>query len=313
MTCRYAGEEILGSSNYLIRRVTLPVGTGFRKRVGSSASTRPARQRGRRLVRLASRFELEAAIDSLPLTGKHALVAGSTRGIGRACAFELARLGATVTLLARDEDALSRIRDQLLTTWPTPQHDYLVADFGKPEQVKRVSRDYAQHVGSIQVLVNNTGGPPAGPISEAKPEDFQAAFSAHLLCNQLLAQAFIPGMRDGRYGRIINIVSTSVKQPIPNLGVSNTVRGAVASWAKTLAGEVARHGITVNNVLPGKRARSAGVTVEEIENTMKAEIPARRFARPEEIAAAVGFLACPAAAYITGVSLAVDGGRTTCL
>lgn len=177
----------------------------------------------------------------------------------------------------------------------------------------------------MHILVNNTGGPPAGAITDARPPEFLAAFSSHLLCNQLLVQAVLGGMKTAKYGRIINVVSTSVKQPIPNLGVSNTVRGAVASWAKTLATEVARYGITVNNVLPGAtltdrlrslledRARALGVTAAEVEQTMKAEIPLRRFAQPEEIAAAIGFLASPAAAYITGVSLAVDGGRTNCL
>ncbi|MDX1488930.1 MAG: SDR family oxidoreductase [Acidiferrobacterales bacterium] len=261
-----------------------------------------------------------------PLTGKRAIVCGSTRGIGRACAFELAKVGAQVTLLARDAQALLRTRDDLSkASWPTPEHDCLVADFTDPHQVSRLAREYLERSGPAHILINNTGGPPSGSILEAHPDAFLAAFGNHLLCNHLLAQAVIPGMKQAGYGRIINIVSTSVKQPIAGLGVSNTVRGAVASWAKTLAGEVARHGITVNNVLPGAtrtdrllaiiehRAKSLGVTVHEVEHTMKSEIPARRFAEPEEIAAAVGFLASPAASYITGVSLAVDGGRTNCL
>ncbi len=252
---------------------------------------------------------------------------GSTRGIGRACAFELARLGAHVTLLARDAQALLRTRDDLSkASWPTPEHDCLVADFTDPHQVSRLVREYLERSGTAaHILVNNTGGPPSGTILDAHHDQFVAAFASHLLCNHLLAQAVIPGMKRAGYGRIINIVSTSVKQPIAGLGVSNTVRGAVASWAKTLASEVARSGITVNNVLPGAtrtdrllsiiehRAKSLGVTAQEVEHTMKSEIPARRFAEPEEIAAAVGFLASPAASYITGVSLAVDGGRTNCL
>lgn len=268
----------------------------------------------------------EVPIESSPLAGKRALVGGSTRGIGRACAIELARLGAGVTLLARDEQALRRTQDELapMGAGGSP-HDYLVIDFADPGRVDRMIRDYVRRFDPVEILVNNTGGPPAGPIAEAQPNEFLAAFSSHLLCNQLLAQAVIPGMKRAKYGRIVNVVSTSVKQPIPNLGVSNTIRAAVASWAKTLAGEVARYGITVNNVLPGatftdrlrsliaERARSVGVSPQEIEQTMKAEIPARRFAQPEEIAAAVGFLASPAASYITGVSLAVDGGRTSCL
>lgn len=258
------------------------------------------------------------------MRGKCALVCGSTRGIGRAVAFELARLGAQVTLLARDREALERTAKELPRTGGSA-HDVLHADFDEPSRVGDAAASYVAAHGPVHVLVNNTGGPPAGPITEATPPQFLAAIESHLICNHLLAQAVLPGMKQSAYGRIINIVSTSVKQPIPNLGVSNTVRGAVASWAKTLASEVARFGITVNNVLPGatltdrlrslmeSRARALGVTPEEIEGTMKAEIPARRFAEPGEVAAAVGFLASPAAGYITGVSLPVDGGRISCL
>ncbi len=271
-------------------------------------------------------IQREDSIDSSPLAGRRALVCGSTRGIGRACAFELAALGARVTLLARDERALLQTRDELAkASQLTLEHDYVVADFADAEQVQQCARQCVDFETPVHILVNNTGGPAAGPIVEAVPADLLAALSSHLLCNHLLAQVVLPGMKRDGYGRIVNIVSTSVKQPIPNLGVSNTVRAAVASWSKTLAGEVARFGITVNNVLPGatltdrlrslmeNRARSLGVTPRDIEQSMKAEIPARRFAQPEEIAAAVGFLASPAAAYITGVSLTVDGGRTTCL
>jgi 3-oxoacyl-[acyl-carrier protein] reductase len=177
----------------------------------------------------------------------------------------------------------------------------------------------------VHILVNNAGGPPGGPITEAKPDDFLAALRSHLLTSHLLVQAVLPGMRAAGYGRIVNIISTSVKQPIKGLGVSNTTRGAMASWAKTLAGEVARDGITVNNVLPGStrtarltglidaRARTSGRPAAAIEQEMLDEIPMGRFAEPAEVAAAVAFFASPAAGYITGVSLAVDGGRTTAL
>ena len=268
-----------------------------------------------------------------PLAGKRALVCGSTQGIGRACAFELARLGARVTLLARDEEGLRRVRDDLAVASAVDaragdgvvRHDYLCADFSQPESVRA---DVAHHVdatGPIEILLNNMGGPPAGPIVEAETAAFLSAFTAHLLCNQVLASTLIPGMKRAGYGRIINIVSTSVRQPIPGLGVSNTVRGAVAAWAKTLSGELAPFGITVNNVLPGataterlrsliqSKAHAAAVSEEEVERRMKADIPMGRFAGPEEIAAAAGFLATPAAGYITGVSLPVDGGRTACL
>lgn len=263
-----------------------------------------------------------------PLSGKRALVCGSTRGIGRACAFELARLGAQVTLLARDEEALRKVRDELpaTDTSPTaPRHDYLRADFADPSSVRSAVAGHLQRTGPIQILLNNTGGPPAGPVFGADPDAFHAAFSSHLICNQLLSQALVPGMKESGYGRIINIISTSVKQPLKDLGVSNTIRAAVANWAKTLAGELAPFGITVNNVLPGStmtgrlqsiiqaRARAAGVPVEEIEREMKREIPSGRFGTPEEIAAGVGFLATPAASYITGINLPVDGGRTLSL
>jgi len=264
-----------------------------------------------------------------PLSRKRALVCGSTRGIGRACAFELARLGAQVTLLARDEEALRNVRDQLPTTEPgteaPPRHDCLVADFSDPPAVKSAVAGHLEKTGPIQILLNNTGGPPAGPVYSADPDAFIAAFSSHLICNQLLAQALVPGMKESSYGRIINIISTSVKQPLKDLGVSNTIRAAVANWAKTLAGELAPFGITVNNVLPGStmtgrlssliqaKARAGSVPVEEIEREMKREIPAGRFGTPEEIAAGVGFLATPAASYITGINLPVDGGRTSSL
>jgi 3-oxoacyl-[acyl-carrier protein] reductase len=174
-------------------------------------------------------------------------------------------------------------------------------------------------------LVNNTGGPPPGAIVEADAEAFLAAFRAHLLNNQLLAQTVLPGMKDAGYGRIVNIVSTSVREPIAGLGVSNTTRAAVAGWAKTLAGEVARFGITVNNVLPGytktqrldgviaARTKASGKTADEVSREMIGQIPAGRFGEPWEVAAAIGFLASPAGGYITGVSLPVDGGRIASL
>jgi len=259
-----------------------------------------------------------------PLGGKRALVCGSTQGIGRACAFEFARLGARLTLLARDEGRLRAVSDEIARLGG-PAPDVLRADFSEPETVRAVVAEHVGTTGPIEILLNNTGGPPGGPIAAAAPEAFRSAFTAHLICNQLLAQTLIPGMRQRGFGRIINIVSTSVRQPIEGLGVSNTVRAAVSGWAKTLAGEVAPHGITVNNVLPGAtaterlrsliqaKARAAGVADEEVERRMKAEIPLGRFASPDEIAAAAGFLATPAASYITGISLPVDGGRIACL
>ncbi|MGI4735116.1 MAG: SDR family oxidoreductase [Janthinobacterium lividum] len=251
-----------------------------------------------------------------------ALVGGSTQGIGRAVAEALAEAGATVTLLARNEAALREVAAAL----PTPggqTHDFLVADFAQPIRLAEVVAGYlAAHPAGFHILVNNTGGPPAGPLLAATPADFERAFAQHVICNQLLAQALVPGMVAAGYGRIINIISTSVKVPLAGLGVSNTIRGAVASWAKTLANEVAGQGVTVNNVLPGatitqrhhslieKKMVETGQTKEQVEAAMLQQIPAHRFGQASELAAAVAFLASPAAGYINGTSLPVDGGRT---
>ncbi len=258
-------------------------------------------------------------MDLLPY---RALVGGSTQGIGRAIAVALAERGCGVTLLARNEDSLR----ETLAALPAPTgqaHDFLVADFDHPTQLADVVRAYlAQHPGGFHILVNNTGGPPAGPLLDTPVAAFQLAFNQHLVCNHLLAQAVVPAMREAGFGRIINIISTSVKIPLPGLGVSNTIRGAVASWAKTLANELGPHGITVNNVLPGatltqrhhslveNKAAQSGLPTEVIEAGMLQLIPARRFGLAEEVAAAVVFLASPLAGYITGTSVPVDGGRT---
>jgi len=255
------------------------------------------------------------------LEGRRALVCGSTQGIGRAAAIELASRGAAVTLFARDPAALERARAEL----PGGGHSVLAADFHDNDAVRSSAAATVNEGGPVHVLVNNTGGPPAGPIVDASPEAFITAFRAHLVNNQILAQALIPGMKAAGYGRIVNIVSTSVREPIAGLGVSNTVRAAVAGWAKTLSGELARFGITVNNVLPGftktsrldaliaGRAKAAGCATDEIVRGMLQQVPAGRFAESWEVATAIGFLASPASGYITGVSLPVDGGRIASL
>lgn len=259
---------------------------------------------------------------NLNLSGKKAMVCGSTQGIGKASAVELASLGASVILVARNATDLKKVSSEL----PGPgTHDFLVADFSRPEELKEKVNEYIRSKGSVDILVNNTGGPASGPITEARTEEFIQTFSNHLICNHILVQAVLEGMKKNGFGRIINIISTSVKQPLKNLGVSNTVRAAVANWSKTLAGEVARYGITVNNVLPGAtltfrlqnimetKATKTGMPIKEVEKEMLQEIPMQRFADASEIANAVAFLASPAAAYITGINVPVDGGRTSCL
>lgn len=257
---------------------------------------------------------------NLSLSGKRALVGGSTQGIGRASAIVLARLGATVTLIARNPDALAETAEALPADGGQ-RHDYLIADFAEPDIVRDIAADALADGRRYEILINNTGGPKGGPAIDAEEEQYVAAFRMHLSCNQVLAQALVPGMKDAGYGRIINIISTSVREPIPGLGVSNTIRGAVASWAKTISNELAPFGITVNNVLPGftettrlaslirSKAQARGVGEQQIADEMLAGVPAGRFAAAEEVANAVAFFASPAAGYITGQSLAVDGGR----
>lgn len=261
----------------------------------------------------------------LNLKNKRAFVCGSTQGIGRAAAIELANLGASIVLLARNEDALRQAKNELNTA-QNQTHDFVAADFSKPDELEKSVAAYLEkNPAPVHILVNNTGGPKGGKAIDAQLDEFVRAFQAHLMCNQILAQSLVGKMKAERYGRIINVISTSVKQPIPNLGVSNTIRGAVANWAKTLAGELGEFGITVNNVLPGftKTARLAsiveinakksGATIEEIEAKMQSETPAKRFAEASEVANAIAFLASPAAAYINGINLPVDGGRTSSL
>lgn len=254
------------------------------------------------------------------LKGKHALVCGATQGIGRACAVELAKLGATVSVMARHQEALEQVSRELATAHGQT-HRFVVADFSNWENVAEAAQQHVSAHGPVHILVNNTGGPPAGALIESSQNDLASAFAQHVLCNQALAQATAPGMRDAQYGRIVNIISTSVVTPIKGLGVSNTIRGAVANWARTLAHELAPFGITVNNVLPGYtatnrlsallqgRANRAGSTLSEVEQQIKATIPMGRFADPSELGAVVAFLASPAASYISGVNLPVDGAR----
>lgn len=254
----------------------------------------------------------------LSLEGRHALVGGGSRGIGRAAAGSLAALGARVTLLARDAAVL----DEARATLPGSGHHVLVADATDPVGLRRAVDAHIAAHGPVTIIINNSGGPPGGPAHLADADAYAAAFRQHLLAAHELVQAALPGMRTAGWGRVINVISTSVKEPIRDLGVSNTVRGAVAAWAKTLAGELGPDGITVNNVLPGftatqrldyifeTKAKKTGRPRAEIEAAARAAVPLGRFAEPAEIAAVVAFLASPAASYVNGVNIPVDGGRT---
>lgn len=257
------------------------------------------------------------------LNGQRALVCGSTQGIGKATAMELSLAGAHVTLLARDGEKLKAKLAELDRS-QGQIHSFLVADMSDTIALASVIGEYAAKL-PVDILVNNTGGPAPGPAHEAEITAFELAFRQHLLSFQTLVRALVPGMKERKHGRIINVISTSVKQPLPNLGVSNTIRGAVANWGKTLAYELGPFGITVNNVLPGatgterlsaiitNKAAKSGATEAAVSVEMLGEIPLRRFAQPEEIAYAITFLAGPSGAYINGINLPVDGGRTACL
>lgn len=257
---------------------------------------------------------------NLSLEGKNALVCGSSQGIGAAIAVELATLGANCILLARNEEKLKQTCDKLRTAYGQT-HSYYAVDFNN----SIAAQELVNHITgerTIHILINNSGGPAAGPIVDATADQFEDAFRQHLLTSHMLTTAVIQGMKSAGFGRIINIISTSVRIPLRNLGVSNTIRGAVASWAKTMSNELGQYNITVNNVLPGfteterlsslveNIAGKSGKSVQEVASGMKEEVPMKRFGSAGEIAAVAAFLASPAASYVNGISIPVDGGRT---
>lgn len=261
---------------------------------------------------------------NLNLTGKTAMVCGSTQGLGYASAVELALLGANIVLVARNEEKLKNTLLKLDNS-NGQTHSYLVADFSDPTQVKKAIESFISDNRVAHILVNNTGGPAGGTALNATETEFLQAFNSHLICNHILVQALVPGMKEAGFGRIINVISTSVKQPLQGLGVSNTIRAAVANWSKTLSFELGGFGITVNNVLPGftqtvradyvieKKAADSGQSAAAVLAALEKEIPVGRIGQPEEFGAAVAFLASPAASYINGINLPVDGGRLTSL
>ena len=258
------------------------------------------------------------------MNNKHALVCGSSKGIGASTAIELSKLGATITLLARDKDSLVNVLD-CLDTSKNQNHNFIIADFDDPFKLKDTIDQHIANNPTIHILINNSGGPKPGPIVDANVEDFISAFNRHLICNHILVQAVVPKMKEARFGRIINITSTSVKQPIKGLGISNTIRGAVANWAKTLSFELGEFGITVNNILPGytdtqrlkeiflNKSKKSNYDIESIVSDAHSQIPLGRFANAKETAKAICFLASEDASYINGINLPVDGGRLSTL
>ncbi len=257
---------------------------------------------------------------NVDLSKRTALVCGASQGLGAAVAKELALLGANIILLARTESNLQKVQSELDFS-KGQKHQYIVADTSQPVELVDKIKTLVSSGNQIDILVNNSGGPTAGPLMNNTVIELEAAFQSHVMVSHLLAQLVVPGMKERQFGRIINIVSTSIKQPINGLGISNTIRAAVANWAKTLANEIGAFGITVNNVLPGytntdrldylfnKQADVAKVSKEEILKRTLDLIPAGRLGEPHEFGAAVAFLCSPAAAYINGINLPVDGGR----
>lgn len=260
----------------------------------------------------------------LSLKGKNAFVSGSSQGIGAASAIELSKLGANVTIVGRNEILLDDTFSKLDTS-QGQKHNKLIVDYSVKGELENILKPFFENHGGVDILVNNMGGPKSGAAYKAQVDEFEDAFYKHLINNHILASLAIPYMRNRKWGRIINIISTSVKTPIKGLGVSNTIRGAVGNWSKTLAGEMGKYNITVNNVLPGytstarlneivkTKAEKTGQSIEEVEWELKETIPMRRFASAQEVANAVAFLASNAASYINGINIPVDGGRTESL
>ena len=261
----------------------------------------------------------------MDLKNKRAVVCGSTQGIGKSTAIKLAEMGASIVLISRNIEKLNRVLNELPIVDQNQNHEVLIADFSNPNSLKEALKDFMDQEKMVHILVNNTGGPPGGPIKDADTQEFIDAFNQHLICNHILVQSFYPSMIKANYGRVINVISTSVKQPLNGLGVSNTIRGAVANWSKTLSNELGEFNITVNNVLPGAtntsrlsdivsaKAAKSNQSQKEVYHSMASQVPMNRIAESNEIADAIAFLASSAASYINGINLPVDGGRTKSL
>jgi 3-oxoacyl-[acyl-carrier protein] reductase len=255
----------------------------------------------------------------LGIEGKVALIAAASKGLGRAVAEELGAEGARLVICARGGDALAAARDEIAERTRAEVHA-VVADVATLAGIELVARAARTAYGQVDILVNNAGGPPSGPFEKHPCEAWESAVHLTLRSAVELTRCVLPGMRERKWGRVLNITSIAVKQPVDGLMLSNSLRAAVTGWARTLANEVAREGVTVNNVLPGytrtdrvaelnaARAKSEGIEIEEIQRRIEGQIPMRRLGEPREFAAMVAFLASDRASYITGQSIAVDGG-----
>jgi 3-oxoacyl-[acyl-carrier protein] reductase len=255
----------------------------------------------------------------LGLRGKVAIVAAASKGLGRACATELASEGASVVICARGKDALFATRDAIVARTGATVHA-VVADMSETTGIERVGREALDRFSRVDIVVNNAGGPPSGPFEKHPWAAWETAVNLTLRSAVELTRLVLPGMRQRRWGRVINITSIAVKQPVDGLMLSNSIRAAVTGWARTLANEVAPDGVTVNNVLPGftrtdrveslntATAAREGISVEDVQRRTEAQIPMRRLGEPLEFGAVVAFLASERASYVTGQSIAVDGG-----
>lgn len=254
----------------------------------------------------------------ISLKGKHALVGGSSRGIGHAIACQLARSGARVTLAARNEALLATTVAELTRETGT-KHGYLVTDYTDLGAYQSQIADFLQR-DPVDILVNNTQGPPAGTSLEMGTEDYQRAFDLLFQGVVYTTMKALPHMQQHGWGRIINVASVSVREPLGYLALSNSIRSALVSWAKTLAGDVGPFGITVNSVLTGyfeterltslnaKKAEQMGIAPSEVADRLKALVPLRRLGQPEEYGYLAAFLASDQAAYLTGAAIPLDGG-----
>lgn len=254
----------------------------------------------------------------ISLHNRNALVGGSSRGIGKAIALQLAKSGAKVTLMARSQEGLESVLRELAEFGEQP-HDYLLVDFNNYESFGNTLKDYFSE-NKVDILVNNTQGPPSGSSLEVSTADYQKAFDLLFKTVVLTTELAMDHMKSNKWGRIINVASVSVKEPLSYLALSNTIRAAVVTWAKSLATDIAPHGITVNSILTGyfdteriaqltqKKAEQLGIKTEEVRETMKQNVPMQRIGNPEEYAFLVTFLASDKAAYITGTNIPIDGG-----